>query len=288
MFSWPDLDRRRFMLAPDEIKRYLYALGEIAWEDKNFYHALLAFMELNDKDRVKEVGDRCLREGWFEDARNAFSFLGDKTGLLRVIRENENDPSASLTVENALSEYVGAEQLKMLDEVFKSWAFGKGISVSDANASFKLLIVNAAYHLTGKYEVGVGVSHGGLFSAYACSLFGLPVKVADCHKKGRGTSFVWVDKPNRVDLEGKVVAVFDNDVVSGRTATRVLNEVKMYDPARVDLVLVHSPVIWGGFGTVAANIPEGYNNTCYLKEYSYADFDKVAVKLEELLRQRHF
>lgn len=270
-------------ISQKELQEALHRLGEVALEEGNLYEAVQSFMELNDRERLRIAAERCFSsDGWLFDSYRAFAFLNDREGLLRVIRK-EKDALSGEIMNGALRDFIGEETVNKVYEGFRSWCSEKGYD--DAHIFPIGVAANLAYNLVSNHDLGIGVAKGGLFSTYMARLFGLNTKVIEMHRKGKGATFRLVDEIKPSDIEGKRVVVFDKDVVSGRTTRRALTEIKKYKPGQLNLALFHDSVESGtiGIGTVASNIPDGFDHVYYSGSFNYRDFDKVVEGLERSL-----
>lgn len=270
-----------------KFKKQLSRLGEIGLREGNMYYALSAYKALNDKANLAKVAERCLKEDQLHYAAEAFEFLNDREGLQRVMQAHsteatEEGPHRS-ELDSVLQRYLGSETTKRFSRNFKAWASKQGFSNP---VHFSLAAsTNMAHRLAGNYDLGIGIAKGGLFSTYVFNLFELPTRIAEAHRCGRGATFNWVDQVAPEEITGKKIAVFDKDVISGRTTRRVLMEIKKNSPESVDLILNHDPVKGSlGLGTIASSIPRGYNRTYYPKSFDYKVFDQAVGVLEQKLR----
>lgn len=262
----------------DELKAH----AESAVRSGELYGALMAYCALDDRHRVREIGERCLQEGKWLDARTAYAYLQDADGLFRTAQIAESDVGPdSYAVENTLLQYINLRLGDGIHQAYERWLATRGCR---PKSDFRLGVINMAGQFRADYDLGIGVAMAGLFGAFAGELFGLPAIIADCHRRGKtGTKFRWQGTISREMIDQKRIVVFDNDVVSGRTSRRVLEEVKKHDPAYVDLALFNSPTN-GGIGTIVHNIPSGYRKTFFAKDFSYQHFDKVVDRLEAQLQ----
>lgn len=273
-------------MSQKEIQKELYRIGEMGLKENSLeglIAALDVYKELGNEKKVRIVGERCIEKKWGHGVNKAFKFINDKKGLFRAIQIGDEKGELELRGDY-LSDFLGTETIEKTFDNFREWASKKGI---DPFYSLDLpSTLNMTYHLHNNYDVGIGIAKGGLFSSYLFNLFGLPIKVAQCHNQERETSFNWMDEVDNDSFEGKRIAVFDKDVVTGRTSKRTLDEVQKYDPKTVDLVLNNNPIRdLMGIGTVESEIPNGYNQVYYPKKFNYQHFDKTAVILEQKLNE---
>jgi|GEM_PF-1340267 hypothetical protein len=246
--------------------------------DRILYESLHNFMELGSPDGVRGVGELCLEEGLYYDASLAFRFLNDREGMLRVLRSAEDEDHFAL--EDISRNYLGSDAIDVVEGKFDEWVVDKGLRNEYTLAfDYSVPTVNVAHKIASDYDVGVGIAKGGLFSAYVFNLFGLPVKIAEAHKKGRGATFDWISEVERKDFEGKKVIAFDKDVVSGRTSRRVLKEIEKNNPKSVDLFLNYD------FEKIASKIPKGYGTVYHSENFRYSGFDKAVGRLERSLHK---
>jgi hypoxanthine phosphoribosyltransferase len=263
-------------IIPESLNNQMRKLGEIALQENNSYLALIAFKELGDAQNVKVIGDRLLNENNLFDARVAFKFLNDTKNLLKIVHMAEKKSDENLN--SCVIDYLGEEITNATYAGFTKWATNKGFN----NAHYFNLgpISKMAVNVASNYDVGIGISRGGLFSTYIFNLFGLNVKVIDYHKD-ETSGCVWIDYVSKSLIENKKLLVIDNDVVTGKTTRVVFNELKKYNPASIDLALVHNPITkFGGSGTVHQNIPEEYGQVYYPKDFSYKQISKIRKVLE--------
>ena len=143
-----------------------------------------------------------------------------------------------------------------------------------------------AYELSDKYDIGVAIARGDLFSGYIFNVFGLPVRIIDVHRKGgSGADICRMDlKPE--EIRGKRVAVFDKDVDSGRTTNKSFETLKKMDPSQIDLVLNYDPAD-DGWGTDKQSIPVGFRAVLYPSTIHFSDFPKVVERLEKIIGVVH-
>jgi hypothetical protein len=96
------------------------------------------------------------------------------------------------------------------------------------------------------YDVAIGIAAAGAFSAALFDLMGLPTTLADVHVNGdtqmSRADFAWrkdsrTGKPiNPEELRGKKVIICENDINTGATLEKFLNELSAYEPGQVDIV----------------------------------------------------
>ena len=265
----------------EEIEQKKKELMETALQEGSLYRAIKAAIELNNRERVKQIAERCISESYLHDAHKGFSFLGDREGMLRVI-EAQGREGNTYGVEWAVGDYLQVRSENGLYERFHNWANQKNVRRSicfDVST-----IANMAYHLAGNYDFGVGIASGGLFSTFIFENFGLETMVAECHRRGKGATFEWHSGSKPELLMGKNIIVFDKDVVTGRTTRRFLREIQRYQPKSVDLALVHNPICSAyGLGTIAENIPPGFRQVYFPSSFNYNFIVKAVKKLEQSL-----
>lgn len=268
-----------------EIVQVLSELASTALQEGALYSSLRSFMRLGDVANVRVVGERCLAENWVIDAMTAFEFLGDKEKMAEVLGKAGNERKENL--ESLMGQYLGQEMLGRIGADFSAFNARRGIG--NATYFFLAPILNMASNLADKYDVGIAIARGGLFSAYVFGLYGLDIKVADCHRRGFGATFAWVDEFEKKDLEGKRVAVFDKDVVTGRTVRRVLRELQAHSPGLIDLILVHDAIPKDSYriGSLVHNVPSGYREIYYPGKFDYTHFDRTVKQLEQVIGDRH-
>lgn len=243
--------------------------------DKNYFNALKIYKYLEDQKKISSIAKKCLKEGYFLDAALAFEYLGDKASLLKVVKEGEKTGEFH-TIKHSLLSYMGQDKVNLLHNKFFNWASAKG--VQEPIAFETVQSIKIAHSLADDYDIGVGISRGGLFLTYLFEKFGLKNKLVDAHKKDRNVTFRWMTDFSDADFYGKKVAVIDKDVITGRTSGAVLNKVKKHKPYSIDLILVHNPTK-EHYGSLIENVPKGYDDVHYPNQFSYNNFDKACAKL---------
>lgn len=97
----------------------------------------------------------------------------------------------------------------------------------------------SASKLAPRYDVIVGVTNGGLFSAFNFKLAGVKVVMCEAHNHKSENTFKWLDEPG--DLRGKRVLLVDKDMVTGGTIALVAAEVKKFKPRCIHAFFTHNP-----------------------------------------------
>ncbi|MBW2993434.1 hypothetical protein KY317_02575 [Candidatus Woesearchaeota archaeon] len=299
----------------EELHKDLYRLGKTALEEKEMGSALRAYNQIGDKEKIRIVGEKALEIGELVCALDAFRITDDRENLRIVgekafqtpgflstsliafeyLRDRKNMFKVMMAIQEVdhdlssleFGEYIGKTTIKKADKRFKKWLSKRGFRGA---VSFNTgEDTNMAYHLADKYDIGIGIAKGGLYLTYIFDLFGLETRIAQSHRNSRGATFRWREKVVPEELEGKDLVVFDKDVVSGRTTTRVLRELQKYNPNKIDLVVSWNPVPEGtgaGMGTRIWNVPDGYNEIYYPGKLGYGQFDKAVRKLEQMLEDK--
>jgi len=268
-------------IAPAALEKSLRTAGSLALEKGDYYIARKVFTQLGDSMQLQVCAEKALasQSDWAFDAALAFETLGDREGLFRTIVQQ--DKIRSTHTKSTAQKYIGEETNSTFCHTFQLWSRKKGFRNKIYALPSKELLM--AHELSKKYDVAIGIARAGIPFAYLCSLLGLETYIADCHKKGRkNTSFAWKDE---IHIEkGSRVLVLDNDVVSGRTSERVLQEILKYTPQEVDLALSIDPKT-GPFstGSIVGNIPSEYGKVYFPKDFSYQHFPQAVQRLEEVL-----
>jgi len=95
-----------------------------------------------------------------------------------------------------------------------------------------------AKELSQQYDLGIGIARGGLWQAYICGLCGMPIKVVDMKRKGKGASYKLIDSIGESDIKDKRILFLDQDAVTGRTLSRAINEIAAYKPRDIGIFLL--------------------------------------------------
>lgn len=124
--------------------------------------------------------------------------------------------------------------------------------INRCNANFSS-IFGVAKELHKDYDLGIALARGGTDFGYVAQKFGFPVLNVKMDRMEDSYDATWkpIDKITEEKINSKRVVVFEDDVTSGRTLTRVIKEIKELNPSFMDLLL----------NTRHANIPpEEYSN----------------------------
>jgi len=257
-----------------EITACLRKLGETAMHEENIYKAVEAFIELGDKQGLKQAADLGFQIEYGIDSLRAYELLEDEQGIKKHVQRASVERD-KYTLRHAL-EYKGLSE--KISQGFSEFRESKGY---DESASFPVEeTFNAAFQLARQYDYGIGIAKGGLYSAHAFSVFDLPVILAEAHRKGRGATFKWFDSPECI--EGKDVIVFDKDAVTGKTLRRTIRELQEYSPNQVDIYFNHSanknPI---SIRSLIENISQEFVNVWYPANLTYDNFYEAFMQLRE-------
>lgn len=233
------------------------------------------FRIIGEADLLRRTARVATENNDLYTAFRIYHSFNDREGMAEILRREY-----SIT-DFELNDYLGKTTVNKLLSSFRSWATERGFPNAPAFDAGNR--VNQAYHLAKEYDLGVGVARSGLFPAYIFNLFGLETVIADSHRRGKGATFRWTDQISQEEIEGKRIAVFDKDVVSGRTSQRVCQEIKKFSPEKIDLILYWPQKERGG-STIVSSIPQGFSNVYYRDSFDCRDFDKAVEELEEKLK----
>ncbi len=209
---------------------------------KRFIKKLILAFDIME-ERINEIGFKCLES---RDAVRAFSATNNKKGLLKVIEAAGKKIDKKYLVEEAFDSYFDAENKFKFLKSFRKWYSDKGFEyVTPHIISFSNLCkhANMAHRIAGNYDIGIGIAKGGLFLTYLFDFFGLETRVieAHAHKEDEPKTFKWVDRIDNLKIKDKKVILFEDDIVSGRTAIYVAEKLREYEPEQLDLALIHDP-----------------------------------------------
>tara|TARA_Y100000034_G_C6900937_1_gene416686 strand:- start:188 stop:796 length:609 start_codon:yes stop_codon:yes gene_type:complete len=138
-----------------ELHNLLENLGERSYQEGELPVAYDAFSKSGNLERLKIVGKKAFETQDLYTAEKSFDLLRDREGLLKVIRVyNQRDEFGSL--EFALQHYLGQDFIREVCGNFDTWLEKKGIPYAPAFETSK--VINMAYHLADKYDVGVGIA----------------------------------------------------------------------------------------------------------------------------------
>ena len=260
----------------------IYKFGSDALNAGETYYPLIAFKQLDDHEKLKEVGELALRKHSI-DAHYAFKHINDREGMLRIIQSYPSSsgrdvPFGDYLLNGVLRDYMGDDLLKQVTNRFKEWHKERGYEKAH---TFHIEPINMIYNLKDEFDLAVGTAKSGLYGAFLFDLYGTPAIAVDAHRHGNGATFHSNEDLSKL-IPGRKVVVCDKDVVSGRTSRRVLRELKKYDPESVSLVLNNNPNRGPvGIGTNVERIPFGYETVYFPKDFSLEKYDEVVRTLEE-------
>ena len=259
-------------------KETLMAIAESGLTCSRQDIALAIFETYGTQDDLRGLVDDVLeKKSNVPEAVRASALLGDQDRLRR---------SVDLIIENHAPDYFteafSPDQKQEIRNRYDS--FKTETEFECAGGGFELYeALNAAYELKDQYDVVVGVAKGGLYSSFVFDLIGIDMKLCEAHKKGEDeTTFEW-HSDFLEDLEGKRVLVLDKDVRSGRSLTRVVDELQQYSPAKVGVFFNHNPD--QQLGSLLQNVPDGIsrNNVHYPGKMDYGNFYEALVELQHAL-----
>lgn len=237
----------------------LRELAVVSMEGDFPYLAVRAYRQLMDVDGLRKASNLALQKGDLSAAISGFNSINDKEGLRRCLVQF--DTSGGTT--SWLLELIPTDLGTSISEGFQRYCDQHGFKFAPEKRYDET--VNAAYELAPKYDFGVAVARGGLFSAYLFEQFGLPTVIAETKRRGKGAMFKWHSNPDL--LKGKKVIVLEEDVCSGRTMRRVIRELQRIEPCKLDLYLNIDPNFTSHNKTQP--VPEGFGKVYQPEELPY-------------------
>ncbi|MFC1723405.1 phosphoribosyltransferase [Nanoarchaeota archaeon] len=217
-FGYSKEDHAVLRFELDRLATQVLAEGDSGW-------AGTAFRVTGNTEGLIQTFDFAIKgdHSLYDAAKCAYA-LQDEHSICRVLdRIREDDPHLFLMATELEDDYI---QLVAEYAASKGFRYGRGDRMIGT--------LRAAHQLMPQYDVGIGIAKAGLTPAAMFDLFGLPIYVCECHKQDEDTTFDWIDEP---DIYGKKVLILENDIVTGRTLTRVVQEIERYDPKQVDIFL---------------------------------------------------
>ncbi len=115
------------------------------------------------------------------------------------------------------------------DEI-STWTFHEGMLASACRA---------AKQLQGEYDFAIGIAKKGLWSSFVFSLMGIPTKDAVVVRDKEWRRMFPMDEITTSIVSGKKILLLDNDAVTGRTISTVLDELDGAGARQVDVLLIH-------------------------------------------------
>ena len=89
--------------------------------------------------------------------------------------------------------------------------------------------------LLKKYDYGLAIARGGLFSGYCFQEMGLPVKAVESQRTEEGAS--WNEIESLDEFSGKRILIFDQDVIHGKTIHRTFKELSRFSPSKLGIFI---------------------------------------------------
>jgi hypoxanthine phosphoribosyltransferase len=253
-------------------------LAEYFLANEKIVAAIFEYIKLNDANKVRQLADMCFEKQQFNSAFKGYEFLNDREKMFQAaIGEQDEYLRGEL-----LGDYLGKNTKKALNDQVENWLKTKNCNNMKTVGNI-IPTVNMAYNLIHQYDVGIAIAKGGLWPAFIFELQGLPIYVAQPHKKTR--SLTWKTPIDDQTLKDKKVLVIDKDVETGKTAWKVYDELSKYKPSQIGIALASNPIteISGTYGTLSQNIPSEYKKIHFQNEFTYEHFDKATQNLENRL-----
>jgi hypoxanthine phosphoribosyltransferase len=280
-----NLELESSLLKLDQDKKSLDTLGRKALskrDARSLFIAMDCFRASGNLEGLRETSDLAMRDGIYSVAEACFKELNDRKNLIKIIRELDGNKTEFYLFSCSIIDYLGEDTTRRIIKQGRKWTKEQGYP--EDNYAFEAQNINLAHLLSKEFDYGVGIAKGGLTLAHAFSLFGLPLKIVEAHKRGSSTTFD-LKKNAFSDLEEKRVLVIDQDVQTGATSERVLEEIQKYNPEEVSLALRLNPRKIGeiSIGSNAENIPREFSSVYFPYSFNYSSFDKAVEKVEENL-----
>jgi hypoxanthine phosphoribosyltransferase len=239
-----------------------------------------------DSELVRHFSEECYKQELYYTAFTGFEFLKDRPGMFKAALGEYNSDATKVLFHQMLTAYLGNNTIDKIETNVNQW-------IKEKNCKAQLLRgeiipqINMAYNLAREYDIGVAIANGGLLPGFFFEQSGLPVEVAEFHRRSRSDKVTWKTNVNQDTFKGKKVLVMEKDVVTGKTATRVLNEIMKHNPYQVDIALALNPISSQfGIGCFEQNIPAEYKNKYFPNSFAYMWFDKAVTELEKNLADK--
>lgn len=250
----------------------------LALPSPNLSLAMIAYMEAEDADGVRQATQACEAQQNLYDAFVGYAWLKDRGNAVRVaLADSPSDP------ERLLSRLVPEDLLDRYHARFHEFCASRGLPMG---LSFSVVhLWTAAYTLVRNYDLGIGVAKGGLAGAFSFSLFGLPVGIVESHRHGQGATFQWCGEDYSGRIASRSVILFDKDVVTGRTLTRVARELVPFGPSQLDLYVNWDPIQPGtcAIGSLLDRVPPAIRGRYYPKRLDLSQFLNALEEAERRL-----
>jgi len=228
--------------------------------------ALIMFLKSGKKKEINELSEICLTQGETTSALMGFEATQNKGGILKGIQDRNLD---NLILRGSLMNYIGRTLLKKEGKMFRKWKKEKGFN--QRTGQFMPPVINMVYNLKDNYDLGISVAKGGLYLGFVFDLFGLPMKVVECHK--RKSYFKEIDKIIREDVEGKKILVLEDDINTGVTSKEIFCKINENNPLFVDISFAHDKPFTLEEDTSVLLIPMGYRKAYSPNFFNYEKFD---------------
>jgi len=256
------------------IRELLKIQGKLALEEENPYFAHLAFKKLNDTNGLNKTFELAIRLNWMYDAGCIVEITKNRYHLKKLIEAKQKSKQLIWNdIDDCIYKYLGNEFSNNFKKYCRNRRVKPRAEFSPTNT------INAAYALSPKYDVGVGIARGGLTSSYVFNLIGLPVILCEAHRKGNGATFEWKHSPEK--LKGKRILVLDKDSVSGRTLRRTVREILPYSPSDLGVYFNHNPPL-----VHLDKVPKEFSNVYYPANMEYNQFYEAIIKFQKELSKR--
>jgi len=270
----------RSLRNPTKNKAYS-TLGGIALLHREFYLAVECYQKTGKSEKLRETAVNALEDGdagSLYEASRAYNILRDLEGVHSVIKAAIGQGIAG-EIENYLPDELCTDFYAKLDGYCKRHGFDPCVKFPLAKS------INAAFNLVPKYDLGIGVAKGGLYSSFLFSLFGLKTYTVEVHNHN-GEGILKIENLAPEKLEGKRVLVLDKDVVSGNTLKLVAEALGKMRASAFDVFLSYNPVCESGasIGSVVKNVPKQFGNVFYPALFGYDRFVEALETLEEKLK----
>lgn len=99
--------------------------------------------------------------------------------------------------------------------------------------------IQAVESLPKQYDLGIELARDGMWLGFMFSLYDFPIKTVKMSRNGDSAIWQPIGDLKEEDIKDKRLILLDNDVITGRTIKKAVEELGKYSPKFMDLLLIY-------------------------------------------------
>jgi len=146
---------------------------------------------------------------------------------------------------------------------------------SGETLNFEMQQCSYLKEITSQYDLGVSIANGGIYLGFLAEMVDFPVMYVQMKRKNGAVSWKPTSNFQGNLLPGRKVLILEDDIDTGKTIRRAIDEIKQFRPSEVDILLA-------GGNILAVFPPEGSKKVYQMGEAKAIGYEQESVLSRQL------